>query len=68
MQKSPQNSAELSETYVKAKTTFIALLQKLRKYKKNLKLPMQIIVSSLLCVTFFCLLKRQGNGGKFGKR
>jgi hypothetical protein len=55
MQKSPLNSAGLLNTYVKAKTTmFFGFAMEITKiYKVMFKLPIQIIVSSLLCVDIF---------------
>jgi hypothetical protein len=56
MQKSPlKNRAGLLDTYVKAKTTnFFGLAMEIKKiYEFLLKLPIQIITSSLLCVNIF---------------
>jgi hypothetical protein len=56
MQKSPlKNRAELLDTYVKAKTTkFFGLAMEITNtFEFLLKLPIQIIASSLLCVNIF---------------
>jgi hypothetical protein len=56
MQKSPLINPGLLDQYVKAKTTkFIGFAMKIMAiYELLLKLPMQIIASSLLCVNIFC--------------
>jgi hypothetical protein len=56
MQKSPlKNRAGLLDTYVLAKMTkFFGLAMEIKKIKEFLlKLPIQIIASSLLCVNIF---------------
>jgi hypothetical protein len=56
MRKSPlKNRAGLLDTYVKAKTTkFFGLATEITKiFEFLLKLPIQIIASSLLCVNIF---------------
>jgi hypothetical protein len=52
MKKLPLNSAGLSNTYVKGKTTkFFSFATE--RYNLFLKLPMKIVASSILCINIF---------------
>jgi hypothetical protein len=55
MQKSPENSAGPSDTYVKAKTMkFFGFATEITEIQDFFwKLPMQIIATSLLCINIY---------------
>jgi hypothetical protein len=67
MQKSSSNSAELLNTYVKAKTKKF-FWQKQRKYVNFFKKCQYKSSFHCFYALIFLVVKALGNGGKFGKR